>query len=166
MGYYNDDYCCRGTRFTFQIPPVTPGIINFADFFATMPPDNAVAVAPGSNVLFPSTGANGGTAITRLTTSTFNLATIGTYMVQFQVSVTQAGQLVLTLNGTELAYTVAGRANGIDQITGMALVTTTTPNSVLTLRNPIGNIGSLTITPSAGGASAVTAHLVILKLTP
>ena len=57
--------------------------------------------------------------------SSFNLAQIGTYHILFQVSVIEAGQLILTLNGADLAYTVAGRATGASQIVGMAIVTTT-----------------------------------------
>ena len=86
--------------------------------------------------------------------STFNLSAIGTYQVLFQVSVTEAGQLVLTLNGAELAYTVVGRATGTSQIVGMALVQTTVINSILTVRNPAGDSTALTITPLAGGTRA------------
>jgi hypothetical protein len=89
---------------------------------------------------------------------------MGSYNVTFQVSVTEAGQLILTLDGAELAYTVAGRATGASQIVGSAIVTTTAVNSVLTLRNPTGNTPALTITPSAGGAQPVSAHLVIVRL--
>ena len=64
---------------------------------------------------------------------------------------TEAGQLLLTLNGQDLDYTVAGRATGTSQIVGMAIVTTTSVNSVLTVRNPSGNAAALTITPPAGG---------------
>ena len=82
----------------------------------------------------------------------------------FQVSVTEAGQLVLTLNGTELPYTVTGRATGTSQIIGMALVENNIANSVLTVRNPEGTATALTITPSAGGTEPVSAHLVITRL--
>lgn len=48
----------------------------------------------------------------------------------------EAGQLILTLNGDDLAYAVAGRATGTSQIIGMAIVITTAINSILTVRNP------------------------------
>lgn len=76
---------------------------------------------------------------------------------------TEAGQLLLTLNGQDLAYTVAGRATGTSQIIGMAVVTTTAVNSVLTVRNPAGN-AALTITPLAGETRPVSAHLVITQI--
>ena len=82
----------------------------------------------------------------------------------FEVSVDEAGQLVLTLNGTDLEYTVVGRATGASQIVGMAIVTTTVINSILTVRNPVGNAAALTITPLAGGARPVSAHLVIVQI--
>jgi hypothetical protein len=82
----------------------------------------------------------------------------------FQVSVNEAGQLNLTLNGSDLAYTVVGRATGASQIVGMCLVTTTGTNSILTVRNPADNTTVLTITPIAGGTMPVSAHLVITQI--
>jgi len=94
----------------------------------------------------------------------FTLGNIGTYQVMFQVSVSEAGQLELTLNGSELAYTVVGRATGTSQLVEMALVQTTAVDSTLTVRNPAGNSTALTITPVAGGTSPVSAHLVITEI--
>ncbi|WP_435164910.1 collagen-like protein [Paenibacillus glycanilyticus] len=146
--------------------PVGPtgGVLGFADFFALMPPDNAATVAPNTDVSFPQDGPISGTAITRLNASSFNLAAIGTYQVLFQVNVNEAGQLLLTLNGADLAYTVVGRATGTSQIIGMALVQTTVINSVITVRNPAGNAAALTITPLAGGTRSDSAHLVIMQI--
>ncbi|WP_127495612.1 collagen-like protein [Paenibacillus glycanilyticus] len=146
--------------------PVGPtgGVLGFADFFALMPPDNAATVAPNTDVSFPQDGPISGTAITRLNASSFNLAAIGTYQVLFQVNVNEAGQLLLTLNGADLAYTVVGRATGTSQIVGMALVQTTVINSVITVRNPAGNAAALTITPLAGGTRSDSAHLVIMQI--
>ncbi|GLB60441.1 hypothetical protein NCCP133_25730 [Cytobacillus sp. NCCP-133] len=91
--------------------------------------------------------------IVRATADLFTLSEIGTYQVLFQVSVDEPGQLILTLNGDDLAYTVVGRATGTSQIVGMALVQTSVINSILTVRNPAGNSTALTITPLAGGTS-------------
>lgn len=140
------------------------GVLNFADFYALMPPDNAATVAPGTDVSFPQDGPNSGSGIARSGPDAFTLADIGTYQVLFQVSVTEAGQLILTLNGEDLAYTVAGRATGTSQIVGMAIVETTVTNSVLTVRNPEGTAAALTITPLAGGTRPVSAHLVITQI--
>ena len=145
-------------------PVGASGVLNFADFYALMPPDNAATVAPGTDVSFPQDGPNSGSGISRLGVSSFNLAEIGSYQILFQVGVSEAGQLVLTLNGNELAYTVVGRATGTSQIIEMAIVTTTSVNSVLTVRNPANNAVALTITPVAGGTEPVSAHLVITHL--
>ncbi|MBQ2824951.1 MAG: collagen-like protein [Clostridia bacterium] len=140
------------------------GVLNFADFYALMPPDNAATVAPGTDVSFPQNGPISSTDIARLDDSSFNLGEIGTYQVFFSVPVDEAGQLILTLNGDDLAYTVAGRAAGASQIIGMAIVETTAVDSVLTVRNPAGNAAALTITPLAGGTRPVSAHLVIVQI--
>lgn len=139
-------------------------MLNYADFYALMPPDNAATVAPGTDVNFPQDGPTSGGGIIRSGSDAFTLTEIGTYLVQFQVSVTEAGQLILTLNGADLPYTVAGRATGTSQIVGMAIVETTEANAVLTLRNPDGTADPLTITPNAGGTRPVSAHLVIIQL--
>ena len=109
-------------------------------------------------------GVINGTSISRISADSFNLADIGTYQIFFQVSVTEAAQLQLTLNGVALDYTTVGRTTGTDQIVGMYLINTTTENSVLTVQNPTGNTEAITITPSAGGTQAVSAHLVITQL--
>jgi hypothetical protein len=140
------------------------GSIAFADFFAWMPPDNAATVAVGTDVSFPQDGPTSGVTIARTSASTFNLTTIGTYQIMFQVSVDEPGQLILTLNGAAQAYTAVGRATGTSQIVGMSLLTTTVVNSLLTVRNPAGNSTALTITPIAGGTSPVSAHLVITQI--
>ncbi|HWP79584.1 MAG TPA: hypothetical protein VN446_02990 [Candidatus Acidoferrum sp.] len=133
-----------------------------------MPPDNAATVAPGTDVSFPQDGPTSGTAIVRASDSTFRLADIGTYQILFQVSVTEAGQLILTLDSgagaADLAYTVVGRATGTSQIVGMALVETSVIDSILTVRNPAGNSTALTITPVSGGTRPVSAHLVITQI--
>jgi hypothetical protein len=96
------------------------------------------------------------------------LPSVGTYSVNFSVSVTEAGQLVLGLDSgsgvVELPYTVYGRATGTSQIAGDALVMTTAANSTVELRNPAGNTPALTITPLAGGAHPAVASIVIQQL--
>jgi hypothetical protein len=138
---------------------------DFADFYALMPGDNSATVGAGTDVSFPQNGPNSGTGlIASLSASTFNLSSIGIYQITFQVSVTEPGQLDITVNGNELPYTVVGRATGTTQIVETCLVQTTSINSILTVRNPAGNTPALTITPLAGGTKPVSAHLVILQL--
>jgi len=116
-------------------------------------------------VQFPQTASASG--IVRADASTFGLPGGGTYQVMFQVSVSEAGQLVLVLNGIELPYTVVGRATGTSEIVGMAVIATTGDSSTystLSVRNPAAAFTALTITPLAGGANPVSAHLVITRL--
>lgn len=144
-------------------------VLGFAEFYALMPPDNPSTVAPGSAVEFPELGASGGgEAINLLTPSSFQLTAVGTYDVSFQVSVNEAGQLELVLNGVALPATVVGRDTGSTQMTEMALVTTTTPDSVLEVINPPGAATTLTISPYAGSGGLVTpvsASLIIERLS-
>ena len=103
------------------------GVLNYADFYALMPPDNSATIAPGTDVSFPQDGPNNGAGISRTGDSSFNLAEIGTYQILFQVSVSEAGQLLLTLNGNDLEYTVVGRATGTSQIVGIAVAVKKVP---------------------------------------
>jgi hypothetical protein len=125
-----------------------------------MPAENAATVAPGTDVDFGQDGPTSG-GIWRTGASTFLLPSAGVYRVAFTVPVTEAGQLILTLDGADLAYTVVGRATGTNQIAGESLVQTTSANSVLTVRNPAGNSTALTITPLAGGTRPVSATLIV-----
>jgi hypothetical protein len=144
-------------------PPGTAAVSEFAQFFALAPPDNAATVAPGAAVDFPQNGPTQG-GIARTSPDAFVLADVGTYRVGFIVSVSEAGQLALNLDGNELGYTVFGRATGASQIVGEALVTTTGSNSTLSVVNPTGNSTALTITPLAGGTHPVATSLVIQRL--
>ncbi|HCS19734.1 MAG TPA: protoporphyrinogen oxidase, partial [Bacteroidetes bacterium] len=143
----------------------TNAVVGFAEFYALMPSNNASSVAVGAAVEFPQNGPTD-TLITRSSSSAsvFTLPAIGTYMVSWQVSIDQAGQLVLELNNTELSATVVGRATGTSQISATRLITTTSTNSTLRVVNPSGNSTALTITSYAGGAQAVSASLVIMRI--
>ena len=144
------------------------GVIDYADFYALMPPDNAATVEIGFNVDFPEDGPSSGTGlIARTGPDTFMLTNIGAYLVLFQVSVDEAGQLVLTLDSglgpMPQAYTEVGRATGTSQIVGMAIVNTSVMNTILAVNNNTSP-AALTITPKAGGSSPVSAHLVITRI--
>jgi hypothetical protein len=144
--------------------PGAPGILGFGDFYALQGgafTDNTV-VAAGAAVNFPRDGSVSGT-ITRTGPSSFNLPTIGTYLVLFQVDVTQAAQLMLSLNSGLILDSTVGRATGSSQITGLSVVSTTTSDSVLEVINPPGNT-SFSIPPDDGGTQPISAHLVIIRI--
>jgi hypothetical protein len=139
-------------------------VLSYADFYALMPSDNATPVALGGDVAFPQNGIIANTNIGRLNDTTFLISAVGTYLVTFNVPVTEAGQLVLTLNGVELPYAVFGRTTVTSDITGTVLINNTTTNSTLTVRNPAANTAALTVTPIAGGTLPSSAHLTIVQL--
>ena len=47
---------------------------------------------------------------------------------------------------------------------GKGLITTINNNSIISISNPAAESTALTLTPSAGGTNAVSAHLVILQI--
>ena len=138
--------------------------LDYGEFYALMPADNPDPIAPNQDVAFPQNGPNSGTTIPRASDTSFTLTEVGTYLVSFTVTAEEAGQLILTLNDADLAYTVVGRNALGSQITGTVLVTTTAANSVLTVRNPDGTADPLTLTPNAGGTRPVSAQLTIVQL--
>jgi len=169
--------CDRGTRLIAETPgsqgvpgvpgiPGAPGVLGFSDFYALMTNDNAAPVAAAGAVEFPRDGGSTGTIVRNITnpSSSFVLPAIGTYLVEFQVSVSSAGQLMLRLNGGLVANSVVGRATGSDQLVAFSLVTTTSLNSILEVINPPGNPSALIITPLAGGTQPVSAHLTVTQI--
>ena len=138
----------------------------FVEFYALMPGDNTATVAPGTPISFPRNGPTSGTIIRSSTTPTsqFVLPEIGTYSITWQVSIAEAGQLVLVVNGVEDARTLVGRATGTSQIIGNTLLTTSTLNTIVSLNNPSGNPVALTVSPIAGGTRAVSASIIIKRL--
>ena len=141
----------------------TSSITTFSEFYALMPGDNTATIATGAPIEFPQNGPTNG-IITRINNSQFNIPIVGIYLVRWQVSIAEAGQLILQLNGTDIARSVVGQATGTNQIEGETMVTTTLPNTVLTVVNPSGNPAALTLTPIAGGTRAVSANLIITRM--
>jgi len=137
-------------------------VLSFYDFYALMPPDNAAVVAIGAAVSFPRAGAASGSDIVESAGNTFTLATAGIYLTTFQVSVTEPGQLALSQNGLTLAASVVGRATGTSQIVGTSMVTASAGDTLQVINS--SSSSALAITPLAGGADPVSAHLTILRL--
>jgi hypothetical protein len=130
-----------------------------------MPGDNSSTIGVGTAIEFPQ--GTPGIGITRLggvSSTEFVLANIGSYFVNFQASVDEPGQLMIRLDGVEIADSVVGRALGTSQMVGISIITTSSPGSVIEIINPSGNSTALTMTPIAGGTHSVSAHLTILRL--
>ncbi len=157
--------CCEDSRPIMLMPPI-PNVPTsaFADYYALAPTDNATPIAAGSAVAFPRGSASDFRAITRMSDSSFNLVKPGAYLVMFNVNTEDADQLVLSLNSTELAYTLTGSETAGTQINGIAVVTVTQPNSTLSVINPSSSTSEVVITQNAGGTSPSSSHLVIVKL--
>ena len=139
------------------------GVLSYADFYALMPTDNATAIVPGADVAFPENGVIVNTNIGRVSDTDFLLSAAGTYLIMWNATLTEAGQLVLTLNDTELAYTTVGTGAANSEIVGYTIVNTT-GGATITVRNPAANTTDVTLTPSAGGANAASAHLTIVQI--
>lgn len=135
----------------------------YSEFFALMPGDNSATIAAGAAINFPQDGLTDG-VIVRSSSNQFKLPDVGTYLVDWQVSISEAAQLVITLNGVELPNTVVGRATGSSQLVGHTVINTTLTNSILTISNASGNPTALTVTTIAGGTHPVSANLMITRL--
>ena len=140
------------------------GVLSYADFYALMPDDNADPIAPSGTVDFPENGVISNTGITRTGTDTFMLTSAGTYLVEFTVPVSAAGELVLTLNGLELSYSVAG-VDAAGTIFGITVVTAAEDDALITVRNPAANTGNVTVAAAGEGSQPLSAHLTIIRLS-
>lgn len=143
-------------------PAGESGLSSYATFYALMPTDNAIAIAPNEPIDFPTT-ATKTNDITVTSPSVFTVTTAGNYLVMFQASTTEGGQLQLTVNNTPIAYTTVGKAGENTQIVGFAILPLAA-NDAISVINPQASTTGITLTQNAGGTSAVAAQLVIAKL--
>lgn len=164
-------------RFIVKTAPAGPIVpsspLDYAEFFALMPGDNAAPVAINAPILFPQNGPTAAGGITRLGAASFQLAAVGTYEVSWQASVTEPAQALLWVDTgvvvgvvgspAKILRTVVGRATGTNQISGRTLITTGLPNTAISVRNG-ASAAAITMTPIAGGTDSVSANLVIRRL--
>lgn len=142
----------------------TPGgVPGYADFFALMPNDNTATIAVGTPVSFPQSIFDSGIVTSTATGTLFIMNVAGVYLVNFQVSVSEPGQLMLRVNGSEVPGSLVGRSTGTLQLVGTSLLTLAVGDHVEVI-NPSENSTALTITPVAGGTHSVSAHLVFTKI--
>ena len=81
----------------------------------------------------------------------------------FHVNAVLTPKLGLTVNDTLLDDTVAGRDAGSAEIAGIAIVTTTQPDAVLTLRYPVDPAGG-SLPPAGTPVDGSTSHLMIIRI--
>lgn len=100
--------------------------------------------------------------------STLTIATLGTYSLRWQASVTEPGQMEVWLDKGSgfgrIARTTVGRATGTSQIVGETVMVIDTLPTSIQIRNPPGNATALTMTPIAGGATSVNVSAFIQKI--
>ncbi len=143
-------------------PVGASGLSSYATFYALMPSDNSTAIAPNEPINFPTT-ATKTDDITVTSPSVFTVTTAGNYLIMFQASTTEGGQLQLTVNNTPISYTTVGKAGESTQIVGFAVLPLAA-NDAISVINPETNTTDITLTQNAGGENAVAAQLVIAKL--
>jgi hypothetical protein len=141
--------------------PGASGFLGFSDFYTL---DNPGPIAAGTAVPFTNSFPGNSPAIFSTGPTTFQLSAVGTYLVQFQVDATNAGQLQLRLNGAYVADSVVGRATGDTQIVGISLLTTTAVDSILEVVNPPANTVLNFPAPGTSGNNAISDHLSIIRI--
>lgn len=97
------------------------------------------------------------------TSAPITILQAGTYRVEYSVTVAEARQIALYLNGAVVAGTIYGQATGTAVTTAFAIITAAA-NDVLTLRNHLSAAALTLVTPSGGTASNTTNSLLIEKL--
>lgn len=125
--------------------------------------DSSMSIPPGDAIDFSNNGPMFGTQISS-NGSSFTLYDPGYYYVSFNVPVSEAGQLCVSLNDIVQEYTMVGRDTSTSQLIGTFIILTTEIGTTLKIINPSNNPTTLTITPSAGGSNPVSVHLVITLL--
>ena len=147
-----------------------------AEFFGLTGPvnDYAATIAIDAPVPFPQNGSATGTSVTRqgILLDTFNLVDIGIYLISWQGSFTEPGQLTLCMDptgvfasvaATRVANTTVGRATGTSQIAGNTLLTTTVINTQIRIYND-ASPAALTVTVTPGGTEFQGVSLTIVRI--
>lgn len=147
-------------------PPVPLAFAHFYHVVTALDPTVAVGapftfdVAGPSQVPLQIVSQAGGTR--------FLLVPAGVYKVEFEASISEAGQMSAWVDSgagfLEVPNSVAGRATGTSQISKSFLMTAVA-NALLEIRNPAGNAVALTLTPIAGGTHAPSINLTITRLS-
>ncbi|MBR3150212.1 MAG: collagen-like protein [Eubacterium sp.] len=147
-------------------PTGPTGVISFAEFYAPAPAEQ-IDIAPGDSVSFAQNGATSGDDITRASDSAFTLADTGTYLIKFQVSsldpADNTGSLALSVNGAPLENTVTAKSTD-PTVSNEIIINTTTANTVISVVNPTGSGGTISMLASAGSLASSVSSIVIIKI--
>lgn len=97
------------------------------------------------------------------TSAPITIVNAGVYRVEYTVTVAEARQIALYINGAVVPSTIYGAATGTVVTTGIAIITVAA-GAVLTLRNHLSAAALTLVTPSGGTAANTTNSLVIMKI--
>lgn len=97
------------------------------------------------------------------TSAPITIVNAGVYSVNFTVTVAEARQVALYVNGAVDLSTIYGQATGTAVTTGFAIITVAA-GALLTLRNHLSAAALTLVTPSGGTASNATNSLLIKRL--
>ena len=138
----------------------------FAYFFNKEVSDTVAIAAPfpfDSDGLFsPAVFAHTASPVVA-TSAPITILQAGTYRVEYSVTVAEARQIALYINGAVVSNTIYGAATGTVVTTAFAIITAAA-NDVLTLRNHLSAAALTLVTPSGGTAENVTNSILIEKL--
>lgn len=100
---------------------------------------------------------------TPATSAPITIVNAGTYAVQYTVTVAEARQIALYIDGAVVPSTIYGQATGTAVTTGIAIITVAA-GAVLTLRNHLSAAALTLVTPSGGTEENATNSILITKL--
>lgn len=100
---------------------------------------------------------------TPATSAPITIVNAGVYLVEYSVTVAEARQIALYLNGAVVTSTIYGQATGTSVTTAFAIIEATA-GSLLTLRNHLSAAALTLVTPSGGTAGNNTNSLMIRRL--
>ena len=162
--------CCLGAGACVPCPTGATGPTgaaggvngNFAELYALMPGDNAAPVAANSPISFPNVKVLTA-GMTTVGGNTIVLNAAGLWRIDAQVSISEAAQIAVAVNGAADMTTVVGRATGVSQLVISTVISSPAPGTAVQIW-AIGGAG-YTITPLAGGAQPVSATFRAQRLS-
>lgn len=97
------------------------------------------------------------------TSAPITIVSAGTYAVNYSITVAEAHQFALYVNGAVVSSTIYGQATGTSATSAFAIITVAA-GAVLTLRNHLSAAALTLVTPSGGTAGNNTNSLMIRRL--
>ena len=125
-----------------------------------------IAIDPGELIDFVEMNRLNCPSITRIAPGKIQLSAPGTYLVQVQMNLLHAGQLIASVNGEDNSDCVLGTACDGEFLHGFCIFNTDQANSIFSISNPSSNCRPIHICAYAGGVLPVGASLMIMRIRP